>query len=208
MLSISIQSYGSDQKLELTHDVKNLNDWIIATEDNQNLPFIIIDKKETKVYIKIIDSALNQGDEELFYKIFGDICDKIAIEHLLPAVAGINYTKITDKEFNLTQNGNEIAEVEVCPQPFYMMQINPDGNIVPCCSMETAYIVGNCTQNSLLDIWNGQNYQHFQILQLKRAKHKNKICAKCQSYKYNIFNEDILDNHTDNILKKIEMKSK
>ena len=51
IITISILSYGIDSKSELTHDVQKLNHWIIESGDNNHLPFIIIDKKETKVFV-------------------------------------------------------------------------------------------------------------------------------------------------------------
>ena len=102
MLSISIQSYGTDQKLELTHDVKNLSDWIIATEDNQNLPFIIIDKKETKVFVFHSDGKLYGSTVALVGTTIGD--------DLLP---GVGKKKIADIhiEERTTQAGRFEAQL-------------------------------------------------------------------------------------------------
>lgn len=167
-----------------------------------NLKYFYENKKDTKMYIKIIDAALNKGEEDKFYEIFGNICDKIAIEYLIPAVSDIDYSQISDSKFELTQNGITVNEnIEICPQPFYMMQINPEGNIVPCCAMETAFIAGNCNQNTLCKIWNGKKNREFQLLQLKKEKNKNKVCQKCQSYKYGVFTEDILDNEAEKLIK-------
>jgi len=196
-LRISIQGLSSQKYKDISSVDINYEKFI------ENLTYFYKIKKDTKVYIKIIDIALEHGEEEYFYNIFGNICDKISVEHLLPAVSNIDYTKISDANFDFTQNGNCFKEVEVCPQPFYMMQINPDGNIVPCCSMETAFVVGNCENKSLLDIWNGSLYKDFQILMLKKEKNINPVCNSCQSYKYNIFKEDMLDEEAENLLKLI-----
>lgn len=170
----------------------------------ENLKYFYENKKETKIYIKVMDVALDEGEEEKFYAIFQNICDRIAIEYLVPTVPSIDYSKISHKDFSLTQNGNEVDNnVEICPQPFYMIQINPDGNIVPCCSMETAFVAGNIKQSNLFDIWNGDKYKEFRILQLKKEKNKNNICKKCTSFKYAMFKEDILDKDADKLLKKV-----
>lgn len=169
----------------------------------ENIKYFYENKKNTKVYIKIIDCALEEGEEEKFYKMFSDICDRIAIEHLCPVVNKIDYSKLSNKDLNLTQNGNIITEIKVCPQPFFMLQVNPEGNIVPCCSMLTPIILGNCEKNSIKDIWNGENYKKFQILQLNKQKEKNKVCKDCQSYKYGTFKEDILDNKLEIIKTKM-----
>ncbi|MGV8120907.1 MAG: radical SAM/SPASM domain-containing protein [Candidatus Xenobiia bacterium LiM19] len=170
----------------------------------ENLGYFYVNKKNTKLYIKIIDVALDEGEYEKFLEIFGDICDKIAIEYLLPAVPSIDYTLISNKDFNLTQNGIPVRDLQVCPQPFYMMQINPDGNITPCCSMETAYIAGNCTKDSLFDIWNGEKYKNFQLQMLKKERYTNRVCRNCQSYKFGIFDEDVLDDDAEKLIKLLD----
>ncbi len=193
-LRVSIQGLSSQKYKDVTGTDTNFEVFW------ENLNYFYKNNKDTKIYIKIIDVALEPGEAEKFYNIFGDICDKISIEHLLPAVSNIDYTKISNKNFDLTQNGNDVKDVLVCPQPFYMMQINPDGNVVPCCSMETAYIVGDCTKDSLYKIWNGEKYKDFQIQMLKKEKDNNVICKKCRSYNHNMFEEDILDDDAENLL--------
>lgn len=170
----------------------------------ENIKYFYENKKDTKVYIKIIDCALDEGEEEKFHQIFGGICDKIAVEHLYPAVNEIDYSKLSDKDFSLTQNGNELPEIKVCPQPFYMLQVNPEGNIVPCCSMLTPVVLGNCEKENIVDIWHGKAYKNFQILLLEGKKELNKVCRECQTYKYGTFKEDILDNDIEKILERVK----
>lgn len=167
-----------------------------------NLTYFYQDRGRTKMYIKIIDCALDEDDEDKFLGIFGDICDHIAIEHLLPAVSQIDYAALAkDVQQGLTQNGVQVQPAEVCPQPFYLMQINPEGNVVPCCAMETACIMGNCREESLLSIWGGKKYDEFRQKQLLKQKDFYPVCKKCQQYKYSMFQEDILDNDADKLLK-------
>ncbi|MEQ8171298.1 MAG: radical SAM protein, partial [Candidatus Eremiobacterota bacterium] len=104
----------------------------------QNLKYFFDNKGSAQVYIKIIDCALNgREDEEKFYEIFGNFCDTIAIEHAVPIHSGVAYEDILkDKDNSLTQFGLPVSEVQICPQPFFTMQINPDGKVVPCFSFE------------------------------------------------------------------------
>lgn len=197
-LRVSIQGVNAQKYKQTTGIDFNLDEFI------ENLTYFYDNKRNTQIYLKIIDCALEEKDEERFFKIFGDICDVIAIEHLLPAVSQIDYSSISRGNNNLTQNGTIIQEVEVCPQPFYLMQINPEGNIVPCCAMETTCVVGNCNIESLHDIWSGNRYNSFRKMQLIRQKEKYPVCKKCQQYKYAMFPEDILDKDTDRLLRLFE----
>ncbi|OGI00318.1 MAG: radical SAM protein [Candidatus Melainabacteria bacterium GWF2_37_15] len=197
-LRISIQGVSAKKYKEISDVSIDFEEFV------KNIRYFYDNKKDTQIYIKIIDCALSEGEEEKFYQIFGDICDKISVEYLLPAVSQINYAEISNHEFEFTQNGVKAnKDIEVCPQVFYMMQVNPEGNIVPCCSMETAYIEGNNLQNSLVDIWNGKKRKNFLLMQLNKVKHKNKICKECQIYKYGAFREDILDDRAEQLKTKL-----
>lgn len=195
-LRISIQGLSSEKYKEVCGAQINFDNFV------ENIRYFYTHRRKTNVYIKIIDCALDDGEEDKFYNIFGDISDKIAIEHLTPAVADIDYSKLSDKPLQMSQNGNAVQNADVCPQPFYMMQINPDSNIVPCCSMKTAFVCGNANERSLLEIWNGERLKTFQIGLLKRKK--NLICQQCEMYKFGMFEEDILDGNAAKLLKAYE----
>ncbi len=166
-----------------------------------NISYLFHHRGNTKVYVKIIDCALPEHGEEAFLEIFGDISDYIAVEHLIPAVDKIDYTKIGATE--LTQNGVKVAEAEVCPQPFYMLQLNPDGKVVSCCAMETAFEAGDVWEESLFDIWNGEKLRQFRRQQLLGRKSVFPVCVKCRQYRYAMFREDVLDGDAEEILMRI-----
>ena len=207
-LSLALVSAGVN-KIRIS--VQGLNDEAYAFTKQKgifqklikNIRFLYDNRRMTKIYIKIIDCALSEEDEEEFIDIFGDICDYIAIEHLIPAVDKIDYEKVAGHSLeNITQNGVAVQLAEVCPQPFYMLQLNPDGMIVPCCSMETAYIAGDISKESIKDIWCGEKMKRFRKSQLLKKKGIYTVCKNCQQYRYAMFEEDVLDNDIDDILKK------
>lgn len=195
-LRVSIQGINADKYNQVSEVNLDFDKFI------ENLTYFYENKGNTQIYIKIIDSALDEGDETEFLKIFGDICDEIAIEHLLPAVPQIDYSVISKENGNkLTQNGVAIQAAEICPQPFYLMQINPEGNVVPCCAMETAYVLGNCNLESIYDIWNGKKCSDFRKIQLLKEKEIYSVCRDCEQYNHAMFSEDILDNDAERLLK-------
>ena len=167
----------------------------------ENIRYLYHHRGDTRIYVKIIDCALPEEGEERFLEIFGDITDFIAVEHLIPAVNKIDYSRIGDA--TLTQNGAKVAEAEICPQPFYMMQINPDGSVVPCCSMETVCILGNAWKESLPEIWMGERMKSFLRKQLEGKKSYFPVCAECQQYRYAMFDEDVLDGEAEKILERM-----
>ena len=167
----------------------------------ERIQFFYEHRGATQIYVKIIDCALKEGEEERFLEIFGDISDFIAVEHLIPAVPQIDYDQLGGAA-EVTQNGAAVGSAAVCPQPFYMMQLNPDGMIVPCCSMETPYILGDLAKESMRAIWQGKKTEAFRRAQLTFNKDKYEVCAKCRQYQYAMFDDDILDCNAAELLQR------
>lgn len=169
----------------------------------ENLTYAYNNRGDTKIFIKTIDIDLSEEDKNEFYSLFGNISDKIAIDQLSQATSHIDYSKLSSKELTATQHGGPVINAQVCPQPFYMIQLNPDGNFVPCCAMETVSVLGNVNQQSIVDVWNGSKMREFQKMMLMKEKHKNGICANCEVYKYGMFPSDVLDDDVQTILDKL-----
>jgi hypothetical protein len=51
LASITSAAHYADYHLDLSRDARNLAAWVIDSADNQDLPFIIIDKKEAKIFV-------------------------------------------------------------------------------------------------------------------------------------------------------------
>jgi len=168
----------------------------------RNLRYFYENRGKTEVYLKIIDCALeNKEEEKEFYRILGGFCDTLAVEHAVPIHSGINYRNIL-KSKKLTQFGLPVGRVGVCPQPFFTLQVNPDGKVVPCYSFEYPQIVGDCRVDSLRRIWNGEAFQRFRQRMLEGTKNAGRICGNCDIIKYRLFPEDDLK-HDVKRLKKI-----
>ena len=84
--------------------------------------------------------------------------------------------------------------------PFYMMQINPDGNVVPCCGWGIPAKVGNVKNQSVTEIWNSGNFNQFRARMLTGASNCGKVCADCTLYRYGLFPEDMLDAYAQKLL--------
>ena len=168
-----------------------------------NLKYFYEHKGNTQVYLKIVDCALDDKyDEKRFYEIFGDICDTIAVEHAVPIHSEVEFDKILkDKDISVTQFGLPLSELKVCPQPFFTMQINPDGKVVPCYSFEYPEIMGDCNKESVIDIWNGKKFQDFRSKMLDGVKNVCDTCANCNIIRYRLWPEDVLDNDVNRLKK-------
>ena len=160
----------------------------------RNLRYFFRHKGKTQVYIKVIDCALDgKDDEKRFYDLFGNICDTMAIEHAVPIHAGIDYKGVLKPGQAVTQFGLPVGDVQICPQPFFTMQINPDGKVVPCYSFEYPGIMGDCRTQSVRDIWNGEVFRKFRRDMLDGVRHAGETCAACQIIRHRFFPEDQLN---------------
>lgn len=72
LVSITIQAQAGSNTMELSLDAKNLSDWITESGNNQALPFIIIDKREAKVFTFLSDGQFYRGSPALIGEMIGD----------------------------------------------------------------------------------------------------------------------------------------
>ena len=169
----------------------------------ENLKYFYINKGNAHVYHKIVDCALDgKDDEKRFYDTFGDICDTIAIEHAVPIHSGVEYDEmLKEKDMKVTQFGLPVSDVHICPQPFFTLQVNPDGKVVPCFSFEYPGIMGDCNDEPVDAIWNGARFRGFRLEMLDGIKNVCEVCANCNIIKYRLFPEDDLSNDAERLKK-------
>ncbi len=194
-LVLSIQGTTAKKYLEISRINIDFKKFV------SNIKYFYDHKGKIQMHIKIVDIALdNEDDKKRFYKIFGDICDTIGIEHASPIFPGVRYNSVL-KDSLFTQFGLKVSEVRVCPQPFFTLQINPDGKVVPCYSVTYPAILGDCNNQSLSEIWNGSKYQQFRRKMLDGPKNVCELCANCGIIKHRFFPEDNLNNDVGRLKK-------
>lgn len=169
----------------------------------QNLRYFFLHKGKAHAYIKVVDCALDgKEDEQRFYDMFGDICDTIAVEHAVPIHSGVNFDSfLKDGGDEVTQFGLPVSDVHICPQPFFTMQINPDGKVVPCFSFDYPGIMGDCHDEAVDQIWKSRRFQEFRRSTLDGSRGASPVCADCNIIKYRLFPEDVLNNDADRLKK-------
>lgn len=156
-----------------------------------------------EVYIKIVDAAVSTKEkEEAFYRLFGNVCHRIWIDHIVPVWAGWGEL---DNRFERQQaglHGQAIREIKVCPFPFYSLTIAPDGVVNVCCSdWRRKLVIGDLKRQSLMDIWNGELLRKFWIDMLSGNKNQYEMCAQCVYPMYN--STDNIDAYAEDILKRM-----
>ncbi|MBE5859759.1 MAG: radical SAM protein [Butyrivibrio sp.] len=172
-----------------------------------NIAYLFNKKENMEIYLKIVDVALDdEKDRDRFLEIFGDICDTIGIENTVPIFPDVEFNENLNTEMNAkTQFGLPMKKMNICPQPFYTMQINPDGKIVGCYAVYYPRILGDCNNTSLVDIWNGEGYMNFRMEMLGGKANVCKFCEDCKINDYRIFPEDNIDDFAEDLKRKYEM---
>lgn len=195
-IRVSIQGVNAGKYLQTTQTFEGY-DRIV-----ENVAYLYGIKGDTQVYVKIIDSALDSAeDEQTFYRQFGDIADMVAVEHLLPATPLLDYMRIRGSaSMDRTQNGALVAQTDICPQPFYMLQINPDGVAVPCCGMESPIRLAQLADTSLSEVWHGNALNALRRAMLSGRRSENSVCARCEQFRFAMFPEDVLDEYASRLL--------
>ncbi len=199
-LVVSIQGTTSEKYRDVCGASIDISDIV------DNLKYFYGNKGKAHLHIKIIDYALDgKDDEKRFYELFGDICDTIGIERAGPIFPGVDYESVLkDKDMSLTQFGLPVSNVHVCPQPFFTLQINPDGKVVPCYSIAYPAIVGDCNKQSVCDIWKSGEFQQFRLKMLDGSANVCETCSDCNIIKHRLFPEDNLNNDADRLRKYYE----
>lgn len=187
-LVVSLQGTSSEKYRQVCGANIDLEQFI------SNLRYFYENKGAAHVHLKVIDYALDgKEDEERFYQMFGDVCDTIGIETAGPIYPHVDYDKVlSGKELSLTQFGLPTSDAQICSQPYFTMQINPDGKVVPCYSIAYPVIIGDCHEESLFEMWKGGKFQQFRRTMLDGVKGACETCATCNIYAHRLFPEDTI----------------
>ena len=127
------------------------------------------------------------------------ICDALSIEHVGDYVEGVDFNAISADISGLSTRGAEMCDQRVCPMPFYMLRINPNGNCTPCCELMLNFTLGNISETSIPAIWNGMKFNRFRRAMLDGVNNTTGVCKGCKIYKHATCPEDILDNAIDRL---------
>lgn len=194
-LRLSLQGLTSDKYSEICGVNVEFEQFM------ENIKYFYKNKKNTNLFVKIMDVSLEPGEEEKFYELFKDCSDRMYIEKMLPAYEGVEVTK--DMNVKYDRYGRQHEKRKVCPLPFYMMGIFPNGDVEPCDTIYKPIVLGNIHEDSLMNMWKGKKLREFWEMQLKGERYSNKRCSTCCAPDDVVHPEDILDFDVDKILRLI-----
>ena len=163
-------------------------------------------KKQCEVFVKILDIALEDGEDEKFYNIFSPIADRVYIEQCRPVYSGIRSTEGISTKAD--RYGHEHKPRKICPLCFFMLGIFPNGDVYPCETIYRPEFLGNVLKGHLVDMWNSEKMRSFQKSQLAEGKNNNLRCKLCCAPDDVSQPEDELDEYEQEILERLSEKWK
>jgi len=158
-------------------------------------------KKSCQVFVKIMDVALEDGEEEEFYRIFDPISDRMYVEQCRPVYSGVEMTE--NMECVDDRYGRKHEPRIVCPLCFYMIGVHPNGDVAPCETIYKPATLGNVYESTIYEMWNGDKNLEFQKMQLRKERFQNPGCARCCAPDDVAHPEDELDSVANMLLEKL-----
>lgn len=169
----------------------------------ENVIYFCRNRKRCKVYIKVPDIGVNAYERDEFFKLFNDYADEMFVEHIVPTWPDFDISE-AKKDDGLGLYGNPIdaQHIKVCPIIFYNFNINYDGSVAPC-QLDWAHkiVLGNIRQQSLYDVWNGDDFNGLRRLHLRGGRLSHPLCGKCDALQY--CEVDNIDSYAGELLNKI-----
>jgi radical SAM protein with 4Fe4S-binding SPASM domain len=165
-INISVEGLDAKQYKEMTGAKVYMERFI------KNIKHLYDNRGDCKIYIKTITQ-----DKDKFYNMFGDICDEIFVENIVPQWSGIGNPELP----KAGMYGQQIKQwKEVCPFPFMYLHYNWDGSVSPCTlDWQKKVIIGDANKESAVEIWNGQKLKDLRIKMLEGKRREIPFCDKC-----------------------------
>jgi radical SAM protein with 4Fe4S-binding SPASM domain len=195
VLRVSLQGVTADSYREICGVTIDFERFV------KNLTYFYKNRGSCKVYLKTVDAALKDGEEETFYKLFSPIADRIYIDKVKPVYDGVFYTD-SASDLSCDRYGNVHERRLVCPQPFYMMSVWANGDVTPCDALYKACPLGNVMTDTLEQMWKSEAKKQFCRMHLEKKKNTHPACKKCCAPDDVASKEDVLDDAAEELMKK------
>lgn len=167
----------------------------------EQIAWLYARKRQCDVFVKVLDIALEPGEEDRFYRLFTPIADRVYIEQCRPVYSGVSSTEQISAEAD--RYGRVHQHRNVCPLCFFMLGIFPNGDVYPCETIYRPEYLGNVHTDRLKDLWNSEKMRRFWKMQLEGKRGENERCAQCCAPDDVSHPEDELDSGAAQILERL-----
>ena len=162
---------------------------------------LYVSKKKCVIHIKTFSEVVfSKNKKQQFLKMFGNCCDEIYIEKVVSMWPKLNIKSSIYNGFRW--GGGKFNKHLICAQIFKGVQVQANGQVVPCCvDWKRVNVIGDINKNSLFEIWNGELLRKLQSEHLIGNKNKIEPCKNCTMNDY--CDIDNIDLHAKEILQRL-----
>ncbi len=196
VLRVSLQGLNSDKYWDVSRVKLDFEEFY------QNLAYFYQKRGKCRLYVKVVDAALDEGEEAVFFQRFSPITDRMFIDRIKPVYSGVTYTD-DERDLSTDRYGNRHDKRLVCPQPFYMLSVWANGDVAPCDALYKACPLGNVRESSLRIMWESESRRNFCRLHLQGRREQEPACAQCCAPDDVQHEEDVLDDNREELLERI-----
>jgi len=177
------------------HDQPRVSAWITGLQETINeLPDFVrvaasVGIKEVYlqrlVYFDEQAMGMAQPDQTLFERLTREQADHLKEAEAVARSLGITFSAsgaASEPGLSL-KNSDGVAAWSLCRRPWTLMYVTANGRALPCCIAPFSqrgyehYTLGDATQQTLREIWNGPAYQSFRAALLSNTPPRS--CASC-----------------------------
>lgn len=192
---VSLQGITGEKYWEVCHAKINFEDFY------NNLTYLYENKNHTQVYIKIMDVALEKGEEDIFYKKFSPIGDRVFVEQEVPIWKGVKSERGEAEIEN--KYGRQFPLQKCCPLIFHTIMVIPNGDVYPCTQLLRDDKLGNVHNSSLRTLW--ESIYRKELLMRQCMLDNLDVCDHCYIRQNSIYSkEDMIDPYREKILEKLQ----
>ena len=157
-------------------------------------------KTNTKIFIKIMDTALGEGEEALFYKIFEPIADGVFVETEVPIWKDV---ETTAQNVAYNKYGMSFPIQKCCPLIFHTIVVTTNGDVYPCTQILWKDKLGNINQDTLSSLWNSPVRKD--LLRRQCLLDNPEACTDCFIRQNSIYGTgDMIDEYREEILSRLK----
>jgi MoaA/NifB/PqqE/SkfB family radical SAM enzyme len=199
-INISVEGVTENQYREFSNYKIDFDKYV------ENIAHFYKHKGKCEVFIKINGDILSEVERNRFIDIFGDIADRINIEHVMSCWPEFELRDVdVNKDFGIY--GQKIKEVQICPYVFYSFSINSDGSASLCfLDWSRKLIIGDAKIQSIRDIWNSKQMHEYQNMFLMKKRKEHYLCKECGQMTHGM--PDNIDEFAEVLLSKIKTAGK
>lgn len=144
------------------------------------------------IYVKMLDSG-NTDETERFRERYAGIADQVNLESPMnwngthDFIGAVDPNRVTDETLiqGFYEEAGQPGQKNICTTCFSSLNIKSNGDVCVCIvDWNRSTKVGNIANQSLMDIWNGEELRNFRRMMIEGRRHENPGCANCK-YMYN-----------------------